>query len=234
MAKPDANYCRLYQRSECLRGSECPMLHAVHLTTGAAPAHSQSSQTRRDDISEGFSMDSSSEDNWTSSSGSRSWADMSEGLWTVQRAGLPRTRPAAEPPRAWSARAASSRDEFPSFDERISHIPEFMPSESRENDAAGYSHKSKSAIRRRQRQMTVKWAAMREVNSTMSLPVMHALSGMPSSLPPARYSPRTESASPERPPAPAPSPRRPRRMDDHDPGDSCDDGHAFENTKVSL
>ncbi|CAK0829348.1 unnamed protein product [Prorocentrum cordatum] len=225
MARLDANYCRPYQRGCCLRGRECPMLHAVHLTTGAAPAH-----PAKPDNSEG---DSSGEDNWTSSSGSRSWADMSEGLWAVQPAGLPGTRPAAEPPRAWSAGAASSRDELPSFNERIANIPEFMPSESRENHAAGDSHKSKSAIRRKQRQITKKWSAMMELNNTMALPVARALSGMPSSLPPAQHSPRTESASPERPPAPAPSPRL-RRMDDHDPGDSCDDGLAFENTKVSL
>ncbi|CAK0832408.1 unnamed protein product, partial [Prorocentrum cordatum] len=113
MAKLGARCCRLYQRGCCLRGRECPMLHAVHLTTGAAPAH-----PGKPDNSE---SDSSREDNWTSSSCSRSWADMSEGLCAVQP---------AEPPRAWSTGAASSCDELPSFDERIAYIPEFMPSES--------------------------------------------------------------------------------------------------------
>lgn len=253
-----ASVCRLYQNGECKRGRECPLLHALPLTrppAAATAAAAASCQQERDDItSEGASVESS--ENWTSSSGSRSWADMSEDMWFR----------GAGPPGRWHSTEAGGRPggpggpasrpegppdvggEFPSFSDRVESIPEFLPHVAGHpahefgDDAEGQAHKSKSAIRRRQRQMTEKWAAMKEVNSATSLPVVQALQGMSTRPPLTLHAPRTESASPERPAPPTPSPRRPRRRgDDNDQDDSGDDqddhrrgGRGEKSTKVSL
>ncbi|CAK0800663.1 unnamed protein product, partial [Prorocentrum cordatum] len=226
MLQLPGRYCRAYVKGGCSRGSQCPLLHGLHLT--APPAWDSSDDT---------SDKGSGSEHQTSSSSSRNWADMSDDLWTVQPA-LPTGQHAAEPPRA---RAGPAGDELPSFRERLPNFPEFLPREAggalacrARDDAHGRDRQSRSAIRRRQRQLGEKWAAMRRLNDATSQPAWYALAGMPPCLPPPQHAPRTESSSPSRPPAPATSPRRARRKKCHDADDSDDGGSDPENTKVSV
>ncbi|CAK0881632.1 unnamed protein product [Prorocentrum cordatum] len=197
----------------------------------------------------GSSVESS--DLWTSSSGSRSWADLSEDLWCGRAAPLavpPGRGPAPEAPAARRAVARASGDELPSFQDRIADIPEIVlgeggaaqPREREESSRSisedvseGDARKAKSALRRKCRQRNERRAEALNLNSATSLPVLQPHE-TPQRLPPPQYAPRTESASPQRPPAPPPTPRRLRHREDHDPDDSRYGGSALESTKVSL
>ncbi|CAK0805925.1 unnamed protein product [Prorocentrum cordatum] len=229
MSQTVGGVCRKWQRGACSR-EQCPLLHALP----PQPCLSE----RQDVASQAAPLESSSE-SWTQSSSSRSWADMSEDLWAI--AGPLGRWQTPEAPATRTAGAGSSHDELPSFLDRIAIFPEWFPTEGggslpREfgDDMDGHNHKSKSAMRRRQRKMSNKWSAMKELNNATSAPVLRVLNSMPPQLPPVQHAPRTESASPQRPLAPAPSPRRPRRIDQNDPDDSGDGGLDVKNTKISL
>ncbi|CAK0838065.1 unnamed protein product [Prorocentrum cordatum] len=230
-----ANVCRKFKLGSCEKGADCPLSHAIEYD-GAGfsceqSAPSELSQARARSQASGDAASDASSLSWTSSSDSRSWP--SEQLW----GGLSRI---------WTSAPAAT--ELPAFCNRLV-IPEFIPGASAASGATAKNEpcadsdgeaqqgpKSKSAARRRQRTTMEKWTEMKARNSSTSLHVVEAVCRFSfyAPLPQTRRQPRTESASPGRPPAPPPSPRKHKQTVEQDPDDSGHEGAAFQRTKVSL
>jgi len=177
---------------------------------------------------------------------------LSEELWAAPRQpGGPKVPAVSQP----------GQSDLPTFSERLKDVPEFWceaphwldpdppqwrarPGDS-DQDEEKAAPKSRSATRRRQRQVLQKWIQMNRKNNDSSRPVIEAIckwSPCTSQLPPARRGKHSENMLP--PPPPPPSPRKQKRRSDCDAedgsGDEAEDADSASaqgfptGTKVSL
>ncbi|CAK0875746.1 unnamed protein product [Prorocentrum cordatum] len=278
---PAGNLCRQYQFGTCGLGAACPLLHVQPPSGvpgppgGATPSESSSNRASRASRAspaiqataiQGSGDDGGSESawSWTSSSGSRSWADQSEELWggaqahaqaappfggggevssaagrrLVQATRLQTGGSSAGFSGPWASIPAGG-GELPVFNNRVSGIPEFIPGVSTlapSKDAeAQQEPKSKSAARRKQRTMMEKWTEMKARNSATSLPVVEFLSNWKVYAPPPQTRREPRTESAS-PRRPAAPPASPRKQRQKHEQDPDDSGNegGFQNTKVSL
>lgn len=250
------HFCRLFQSGTCWRGEECPLMHSWPAEVSTTASRDLSSTSGSTPSNLGLLLDGhDSQDDqnhwgwsWTSSASSESWssADLSEDsratVWTPLR--QPPSvggRASGQAVAALGAAAPQSpASGLPSFSGRITHVPEFTPSEdcpkaSPQEPPA--PPKSKSAARRRQRMLMEKWVTIRNGAAAAEL-VEAACRALSRPRPPPQCKPRTQSASPPRPGVSPASPQKHGRScrDKNDSDDSGDDGggSAIVCTKLSL
>ncbi|CAK0804910.1 unnamed protein product [Prorocentrum cordatum] len=204
------NICQAFFSGSCKYGDRCIFSHAfvqagskretVGSRAAAALAASQASDSSSDQSSSyGYGQGSS-----------RSWADQSQDIWPE----VPRPPSAQAPTRVRDALPPGfevSGWQLPSFGDRLG-FPEFIPSDDGSPERSrGWGPQSKSARRRRQRELGDRRAEYAKANAKRSDEAVAAALAFQArpcdrSAPHLDF-PRSEEDSPVRPPAPRPTPR---------------------------
>jgi len=216
--------CREWLAGRCVFGDSCVFSHAL-LSSGARQTIGSRASAAQAEAAECKSNSGSSQ--------TRSWADQSEDTWpqdTLPAEGAAASRRqswvrwAAEPEEGGGGQLPSFADrhrlavgewkKLPTFGDRLD-FPEYFPSA---NPPELRQKMSRSAVRRKKRELANKRAEFRDLNiERADRAVVSALALKPQSVArPALHLdfPRSEADSPRRPAAPWPTPRPPDRPRD--------------------